>query len=164
MESLQGKLLVAPPDELDPDFVKTVILLIQHSREQAVGVVLNRRTATPVKELWRSVIKKRCDLDQYVNSGGPVPGPPMAIHTNEALSEIEILPGVHYCVKKKHLEQLGRQPHPRVKVFDSHAGWGPGQLEGQIQRRSWRIAPGTVEHVFHREEDLSEEVAKQVGH
>ena len=76
MQSLQGQLLVAPDSEVDPDFAKTVVLLIQHSEAQAVGLVLNRRTAMTAKELWKQVIKKRCDLETHVNCGGPVPGPP----------------------------------------------------------------------------------------
>ncbi len=161
MESLQGKLLVAPPSELDPDFFNTVILLIQHSQQQAVGVVLNRRTDVPIKQLWKSVIKRRCDLDRYVNCGGPVPGPPMVLHTHQPLSEIEVLPGVYYGVKKKTLEQLGQQPDVRMKVFDSHAGWGPGQLEDQIDQGSWQVTPATVQRVFHDEESLWEEVVKR---
>ena len=161
MESLQGKLLVAPPRVLDPDFVRTVILLIQHSAGQAVGVVLNRRTDATVKQLWRSVIEKPCDLEQHVHCGGPVPGPPMAVHTDEALSDIEILPGLHYSVKKKNLEQLGRQPGRPLKIFDSHAGWGPGQLDDQIQQGSWQIADATVQRVFHDEEDLWDRVVKR---
>ena len=161
MQSLQGQLLVAPDSEVDPDFAKTVVLLIQHSEAQAVGLVLNRRTAMTAKELWKQVIKKRCDLETHVNCGGPVPGPPMVIHTHDPVSEIEVLPGVHYCVKKKSLDSLGRLPDVPMKVFDSHAGWGPGQLDEQIEQGAWRVIPATIELVFCDEDKLWDEAAKQ---
>ena len=53
MKSLAGHLLIAPSQERDPDFAGTVILLIQHSEEQAFGVVLNRPTTTTVREVWQ---------------------------------------------------------------------------------------------------------------
>ena len=158
-KSLQGRLLVAPPRQLDPDFAKTVILLIQHSEQQAVGVVLNRPTGRTVKELWQGELKEACDCGRHVNSGGPVPGPLMAVHTCQPLSEIEILPGVYYAVKKKNLDKLVRQTDQRFKVFDSHAGWGPGQLERQIEAGSWLTAPAIVEQVFSDEAGLWEEVS-----
>jgi len=160
-KSLQGHLLAAPPHEFDPDFVKTVILLIQHSQQQAVGVVLNRPTETTVKEYWKSVLKKPCDFDGPMHCGGPVPGPLMAIHCCEANSEIEVLSGVYYSVTKKNLDKLVRQPDLRLKVFDSHAGWGPGQLDQQLDAGAWLSAPATAEHVFSDGEQLWEEVVGQ---
>ena len=53
MKALLGHLLIAPQHERDLDFVGTVILLIQHSEEQAFGVVLNRPTTTTVQQAWR---------------------------------------------------------------------------------------------------------------
>ena len=53
MKSLAGHLLIAPQHERDLDFIRTVILLIQHSEEQALGVVLNRPTTTTVRQVWR---------------------------------------------------------------------------------------------------------------
>ncbi|MBN2477489.1 MAG: YqgE/AlgH family protein [Pirellulales bacterium] len=158
-KSLQGHLLVASPQERDPDFVKAVILLIQHSADQAVGVVLNRPTATTIEQLWSSAMKKRCPCRQPVNAGGPVPGPLMAVHTCQPLAEIEILPSLYYAVQKKNLDKLVRQTDHRFKVFDSHAGWGPGQLEAQIEAGAWLTVPATIEHVFGRVKDLWDDLA-----
>ena len=158
MKSLQGHLLIASPSEFDPDFAKAVILVIQHSPEQAVGLVLNRPTGATVKELWKTSVKKSCDCQRPVYSGGPVPGPLMAVHTCESLARIEILPGVYYAVHKKDLDKLVRQSDHAFKVFDSHAGWGPGQLETWLDQRSWSTMPATVQHVFHDQGDLWEEV------
>jgi len=159
-KSLQGHLLVAPPHQLDPDFVKTVTLLIQHSEQQAVGVVLNRPSSRTISEVWRGLYKKACGCEQNVNSGGPVPGPLMAVHSSEPFSEIEILPGVYYAVTKKNLDKLVRQADQQLKIFDSHAGWGPGQLEQQLAAGDWLSVPSTVDQVFSDDAGLWDEVVR----
>ena len=148
MNSLQGRLLVASPGVTDPDLARTVILLIQHSELQAVGVVLNRPTGTTIRQLWKAELKKSCDFEGIVHCGGPVPGPVMALHDHQPLADLEIRPGVYYTVKKKSLPELVHQQGIVLKVFDSHAGWGPGQLEAQIDRGSWQVAATTAEEIL----------------
>ena len=145
MKTLQGHLLIAPPHERDLDFIRTVILLIQHSEEQAFGVVLNRPTATTLRQQparWR-----RCDDDECVYSGGPVSGPLLALHTDPFLGEIEVLPGVFCSVRKKTAERTVRTPRHPVKVFQSSwlGTWSTRTIPGG---GPWRILPATAEHVF----------------
>ena len=140
--------MVASPGVTDPDLARTVILLIQHSELQAVGIVLNRPTDTTIRQLWKTELKKACDFEGIVHCGGPVPGPVMALHDHKPLADLEVRPGVYYTVKKKSLHELPRQPGIVLKVFDSHAGWGPGQLESQIERGSWQVAPTTAEEIL----------------
>jgi putative transcriptional regulator len=157
MKSLTGHLLVAPPEERDLDFIGTVILLIQHSKEQAFGLILNRPTTTTVKQVWKG--KRRCQCEEVVYSGGPVSGPLMALHSDECLAEIEVLPGVYYSVQAKQLDELFRCPRHPFKVFDSHVGWGPGQVESFLEAGPWRILPATPVQVFHAGPGLWEEVS-----
>jgi len=165
MASLQGHLLVAAPKLTDPDLAKTVVLLIQHSPQQAFGLVVNRpREDTSIKQLWQQEFKKACDCPQAVNSGGPVPGPIMAVHGCEALAEIEVLSGVYYSIKKQDLHKLVRQPDCPMKIFDSHAGWGPGQLEAQLDGELWQVVTATPETVFGADPKLWETlVASDLG-
>jgi putative transcriptional regulator len=158
MTSLAGHLLVAPPHERDLDFIRTVILLVQHSEEQAVGLVLNRPTDTPLKKAWRGRWHGPYNPPTY--GGGPVPGPIMALHTAQVFGELEILPGIYYSVQKGHLERLMEQPPGRLKVFASHAGWGPGQLEQFLAAGPWLVLPATAERVFCQGPGLWEEVSK----
>jgi putative transcriptional regulator len=158
MKSLLGHLLIASPQERDLDFISTVILLIQHSEEQAFGVVVNRPTITTVRQAWNG--NSRCQRDEFVYSGGPVPGPLMALHTNPPLGEIEVMPGVFFSIQKKQLDALVRIPHQPLKMFQSHVGWGPDQLERFLADGPWRTLPATVEHVFHAGPNLWEEVSR----
>jgi putative transcriptional regulator len=152
---LQGHLLIASPEKPDPGFFETVILLVQHSEEQAVGLVLNRPSATTIKEVFAGAY----DGNGHVHSGGPAPGPLMAIHTCKPYGEIEVIAGVYYSVKKKNLEKIIREPDSLQRLFDGHAGWGPGQIEEQIKFGEWQVMPATVEHVFYEEHDLWEKLA-----
>jgi putative transcriptional regulator len=155
MNSLAGQLLIAPDIESDPDFIKTVILLIQHSEQQAVGVVLNRPSGKTIEEAWTG--KRNWKSQQCIYSGGPVPGPLMAVHTCQPLGEIEILSGVYYSVQKKNIEKIAAGSDFLCKIFDSHTGWGPGQLEQWLEEKAFRILPATSESIF----DVSDNVWKQ---
>jgi putative transcriptional regulator len=157
MKMLQGHLLIAPPHERDLDFIRTVILMIQHSEEQAFGVVLNRPSTTTVRQAWQGGAGLRSD-DEVVYSGGPVSGPLMALHTDPSFGEIEVVPGVFYSVRKRRLKELFDAKRHPLKVFQSHLGWGPGQLDRFLADGLWRILPAMSEHVFHVGPGLWEEV------
>jgi len=163
MKSLEAHLLVASPQLLDPNFVKTVVLLIQHTDQGALGVVINRPTSKTVEELWKEVGDAPCDSRQPVHLGGPVSGPLMAVHTDHSLAEVEILPGVFFAARKENLDQLVLQDGQASKVFIGHAGWGPGQLENEIEVGGWLITPATAEYIFYDGDDLWEEVLEQIG-
>ena len=137
MESLEGQLLLASPQLLDPNFVRTVVLLVEHNDNGALGLVINRPTGTTVQELWKQVGESPCESRQPVHLGGPVSGPIMAIHTVNSLAEMEIVEGVFFAMKKQNLDELVRRDE-RFKVFYGQSGWGPGQLEGEIEQGAWR--------------------------
>ena len=158
MKSLDGYLLVASPALVDPNFAKTVVLMIQHNEEGAFGLVLNRPTSKSVKDLWKEVSQSPCDSQQPVHLGGPVSGPLMSIHANEAMEEIGILPGVFFSAKGPSLDELVRQCEHAYKIFVGHAGWSPGQLESEIEAGGWLTTPAKAEYVFYDGEDLWEKV------
>jgi putative transcriptional regulator len=163
MASLEGYLLVAAPQLLDDNFVKTVVLLVQHNDQGALGVVVNRPTSKTVKELWADVGDAPCDSERPVFLGGPVSGPLMAIHGSAAHAEIEILPGMFFAARKQNLDELVVQKDHPLKVFVGHAGWAPGQLEKELELGAWHTTPATVEFVFGEESDLWQRISKQLG-
>jgi putative transcriptional regulator len=157
-QSLAGQLLIAPADLDDPDFVRTVVLVIQHSQEKAFGVIVNRPASRTVREAWSG--KGRPDNGPGLWSGGPVPGPLVALHDDPSLAELEVLSGVYYAVQKKNLEKLLKRPCGLLKMFDGHSGWGPGQLERWIEAGRWVVATATPETVFDSLPGLWERVAR----
>jgi putative transcriptional regulator len=154
MESLEGQLLLASPQLLDPNFAHAVVLLIQHNDDGALGLVLNRPTSKTVRELWQQVGEQACASQQPVYLGGPVSGPLMALHTLDGLAEIEIIQGVFFAAKKPNLDQLVGQHEELYKVFIGHAGWGPGQLESELEQGAWQTTPATPVDVFDEADDL----------
>jgi len=163
MESLKGHLLVASPHLADPNFHRTVVLLVHHSEEGTLGVVLNRRADKTIRELWESVSQTPCETDQHFHLGGPVSGPLMAVHTEKSLAELEIMPGLYFAAQREHIEKLIAQDSKPFRVFVGHSGWSGGQLEGELNEGSWLTTPATVDHVFADESDLWKRVAKQIG-
>ena len=163
MKSLQGHFLVASGHLRDPNFVGTVVLMIRHDEHGALGVVLNRPADKKLKDLWESVSETPCDSDERINLGGPVPGPLMAIHTQQALADDEILPGIYFAAEKDKLELLVARADERFRVFVGHAGWGGGQLEGELEQGAWLTMPATSEYVFYDDTDLWEKVTKKIG-
>ncbi|MGO9113043.1 MAG: YqgE/AlgH family protein [Thermoguttaceae bacterium] len=153
MESLEGQLLLASPQLLDPNFVRTVVLLVQHNDMGALGLVINRPTGKTVQELWKQVGDSPCESQEPVYLGGPVSGPLMAIHTAGELAEVEVVQGLFFAAKKQNLDELVRR-NERFKLFVGHSGWGPGQLEGEIEQGAWRAIPIKLEDVFDATDDL----------
>ena len=81
MKSLKGHFLVASPHLADANFYRSVVLMIQHDEDGAVGLVLNRPTDNTIAEVWEMISESPCDVQGCVSIGGPVAGPLMALHT-----------------------------------------------------------------------------------
>jgi len=162
MESLTGHFLVASPQLGDPNFLRTVVLLIQHTDQGALGVVLNRPTSKTVAELWDEVAEAPCESDGPVHLGGPVPGPIMSLHTNQFFAEIEILPGLFFAAQKSNLDSLVLHKDDPLRIFLGHAGWGPGQLENELKEGAWQTMPAKIEYIFHDASDLWEVVRRDL--
>ena len=162
MDSLEGHFLFSSPHLLDANFVRTVVLLIEHNEQGALGVVLNRPTSKTVKELWKEVGQSPCRNESPVYLGGPVAGPLMALHTAGSLAEIEVVPGVFFAAKKKNLDALVLEENEKVRVFVGHAGWGPGQLESELEAGAWLPMPASGEYVFYEGADLWDQGSKKL--
>src|SRR5687767_11112387 len=100
MTSLQGQLLIASPKLVDPNFFHTVILLVQHNDEGALGLVLNRPLRTTVKEMWREVAEdEECEVEGPLHQGGPCEGALMVVHADAAEAEAQVTDGVYFCMR-----------------------------------------------------------------
>src|SRR5437868_3759018 len=128
MPSLQGHLLVASPKLADPNFFRAVVLLVRHSEEGAFGLVLNRPSNTPLKDVWSEVSEMPCTTEAVIQHGGPCNGPLMAIHKEEFLAESEVMPNVYFAAAKDKLEHLALKASDAARFYAGYAGWTAGQL------------------------------------
>lgn len=161
MNSLKGHLLIAAPSLITPFFTRTVILMLDHSEDGALGVVLNRTTDATVSDIAAQVLDEPFEWDAPIRLGGPVPGPLMAIHGVEDLADREVIPGVFSSVEVEKVQALiRRRPDPSL-IVANYSGWGPGQLEGEFDVDSWVTLPATPELIFwDGPEDLWDVVVK----
>ncbi|MGA2616088.1 MAG: YqgE/AlgH family protein [Thermoguttaceae bacterium] len=161
MMSLQGRFLVAAPHQLDPNFSEAVILVVQHADRGALGVMVNRpRDRQEVISRQRST-RPRWPAGPRLYFGGPVTGPRMAVHTDELFSEIEVLPGVFFAGRKKNVLALTRSRERPCKLFTGYAGWGPGQLEHEVEHGIWRATAATAAEIFSSGDNLWERLLRQ---
>lgn len=163
MKSLAGKLLVASPQLQDPNFAQTVVLMIQHEEQGAFGVVLNRPGDKTVDEVWELVGKEPCGCEKLVHVGGPVPGPLIALHTEEDLSDQQVLPGLYVTAQASAFDELLQQPEESFRIYSGHAGWGAGQLEGELQISGWLSSDASPSDVFSDHENLWRQVTSRIG-
>lgn len=148
MNSLKGHLLIASPSLVTPFFSQTVILMLEHGPDGALGLVLNRPTEATVADIAEQVLGGPLDWDKPIVLGGPVSGPLMMLHTIEDLADGEVLPGVFSTVEADKVRQLlVARAEPSVVVVN-YSGWGPGQLEGEFDVESWLTLAATPEYVF----------------
>jgi putative transcriptional regulator len=164
VKSLKSHLLVAAPSLLTPFFTRTVILMLEHNEEGAVGVVLNRPTEATLTDVAEQVFQEPFDWAKPINLGGPVPGPLLVLHTLEGLADQEVLTGIYSTAAAEKVEQIVRQKAEPSLIVANYAGWGPGQLEGEMREDAWLTAPARAELVFwDGAADLWDVVVKAIG-
>ncbi len=162
MKSLQGFLLVASPALADPNFRKTVVLIVRHNEEEgALGLVLNRQTETTIRELWQRIGQEGNPSDAPLSLGGPCEGPLMALHADSAAAELEIVPGLYFTTCSSQLQVLAEQPPTNVRFFFGYSGWGARQLEAELASGAWTVEPAGSKHVFGATQGLWERATSE---
>jgi putative transcriptional regulator len=152
MDSVRGQLLVAGPALLDPNFWRTVVLIVEHNEDGALGLVLNRPSETSVGEAVPQ-LTELLDPAQALFIGGPVQ--PSAVIV---LAEFED-PTDAALIAFDDVGVLGTGPSEEQlsvgiragRAFLGHAGWGPGQLDGELERGDWILEPAKLEDAFSSE-------------
>jgi putative transcriptional regulator len=163
MKSLQGHLLVASPQLTHSMFSQTVVLLLHHSDQGAFGLVLNRPIEQTVAQLWSKVSDQPAPSEQRLHMGGPVQGPVVALHQQDALGEVEIPPGIFLAADKGHLDTLVHQSDSPYRLYIGHAGWTEGQLEAELAQGVWLTLRAKSEHVFSEDDDLWRHALQEIG-
>jgi putative transcriptional regulator len=148
MTSLQGRFLVASPHLCDPNFFRSVVLIVQHGDDGAFGLLLNRPLEQTVQDIWELRGETLCDCEARLYVGGPVEAPLVALHNSRAHSDEEVLAGVHLTTRPDSLDVLVRNPPDQFRVFTGYSGWGSGQLDDEVEVGGWLKADASPTDVF----------------
>jgi len=158
---LAGKLLIAMPGMGDMRFARSVILICAHSPESAMGLIVNR----PSRELRFSGVVEHLGIAEgdppreiRVHFGGPVErGRGFVLHSDDWAGDdasMEVPGGLRLTGTLDILQALVRGTGPESVLFAlGYAGWGPGQLEGEIARNDWLVADAPPDLVFDVPDD-----------
>jgi putative transcriptional regulator len=165
MESLRGQLLVASPTLIDPNFLRTVVLITEHTDDGEMGIVLNRPSTATVEEaapeLEALVVPED---DVYI--GGPVQPTAIVVVADFQRPDdagVPIFSTVGFVAAGSEPSAV-EATSTQARVFAGFAGWAPGQLEGEIERDDWFLEPARVGDVFTPDpEDLWSEVLDRKG-
>ena len=162
-EDLAGRLLVATPMLGDPNFRRTVVLVVEHEAEQGtLGVVLNRPTKVPVGQVLEPWTELATD-PSVVFTGGPVsPNSALALAhvpgTDEPVGW-HPLEGGRPEVARLGLVDLDAPPGllaaaiVSLRVYAGYAGWSSGQLQAEIEEGAWYVLTAQPGDVFAQEPD-----------
>jgi putative transcriptional regulator len=153
--SLAGRLLVAVPELADPNFARTVVLMVLHNGEGAFGLVVNRRWGTaPLGQFLREMGRDPGEAEREVEFfyGGPVePGIGFVTHgadyaieaTRDVTAELRVTSDPAIL-----MDILNGKGPARALITLGYAGWAPGQLEGELLRKDWLTLPATPDLVL----------------
>ena len=173
VQSLQGQFLLAMPSMGDPRFLRGVVYIVAHDSEGAMGFVINKRAeglslGDILKDMPETVAKTGLvNLPVYV--GGPVQNDRgFVLHTSDyekthnTLSQelpIALTQSADVLVDAAH----GRGPE-KMRLFLGYAGWGPGQIEGELQDNAWLVCDANIAEIFtSQSDDLYEKCVAAMG-
>ncbi len=148
-------ILVVARDELpDPYFADSVVLVLNNLGDSPAGIIINHPTRIPVAELFPD-LKNLTRLPDVIYFGGPVEVSSVwflfrAARPPEKNTAIEAFEGVYLSGSRELLLKLLTRERPMegLKIFVGHAGWGPGQLEGEVARGDWKLEHAEAAAIF----------------
>jgi len=162
MDSLVGQFLIAVPQLADPNFRQSVVLVVRHDDDGALGLIVNRPAPLPFHKVWEKISSEPCPIEAPLFVGGPCGGPLMALHSEPMQSEIGILPGIHFTADIQQIRSLLEHAADPVRLFGGYAGWGPGQLEGELAAGGWYAVDASEEQLFGPPDELWDELLHTV--
>jgi putative transcriptional regulator len=162
--SLKGRLLVATPALFDPNFRRVVVLVGEHGEEGAMGLVLNRPTEVTVGEAVPPLAVVTGG-ESLVHVGGPVQPEAVLVLAEfaDAAAATLIVGDVGFASSDDDLEALAAATR-RARVFAGYSGWGPGQLEAELEEESWLVeAVDGIDLFPGADDDLFASVLRRKG-
>jgi putative transcriptional regulator len=170
-DSISSSLLVAMPQLGDPNFRRSVVQLVHHDAEGAFGLVVNRKSELTAREICADHDIQWAGRDPgAVGFGGPVQqetgwlllgedGP------DELAGASPIADGIRFApATLDALRCLAPSPPQPLRLYLGYAGWGPGQLEAELEQDSWIVEPALPGDVFVADADgLWSDVLRRKG-
>jgi putative transcriptional regulator len=158
-DSLRGELLIAAP-LLTDYFHRTVVLVVEHGEEGAMGLVLNRPSESSVGEAVPSLAGV-VDDDELVHAGGPVQPDSVIVLGDFEQPE---LAGTLVTASVGLLDpDRADADLRRARVFAGYAGWAPGQLEMELSEEAWIVEPAAPDDPFSEGDLWSDTLLRKGG-
>jgi putative transcriptional regulator len=151
----KGRFLVATERMGDPRFAEAVILLVEHGRGGATGLIINRPTEMKLSEVLPDLGTPAVP-DRPVYFGGPVDVTRLSIliqSEGEPVDAARVFGNVYATGSRKSLEQLlsGEADSGTFRIYAGYAGWAPQQLEREITAGAWHVTEADTASVFVKE-------------
>lgn len=161
-ESLEGYFLISETELMDPNFFRTVVLILQHNEDGAFGLVVNRQAEASLADaLPQFEGTEAGELPIYV--GGPVEQQYLFVlrtpssHLQNSENALSPVQGVTFEPATEPLIEFLQEEWPAmpeserlaIRLYAGCAGWGPGQLENELEQGAWIVHPATSEIVFY---------------
>ena len=163
MNSITGHFLVASPYLPDGNFFRSVVLMVQHNDEGALGLVLNRPVDKRLSEVWEMATGNPCDTSEPLYLGGPCEGPLMCLHRQMQFSEEIVLEDLFFTTDRDNLTGVVNHGEGEFRVFSGYSGWGGGQLDAELEAGGWMTTPATSELVLGDPTDLWKKLTSDIG-
>lgn len=145
-------LLVARPELRDPNFGDSVVLVMNNIAVAPKGIIVNRPTRISVSSVFPD-LKHLARIEDKVYFGGPVELSSVSFlfrATTAPENAVAVLDGVYLSMDGELLHKLLRRDRPMegLRIYMGYSGWAPGQLEAEIARGSWKLAPAEAAAIF----------------
>lgn len=153
--SLKGRLLLDGGKLGGGYFQRTVVLVCEHDRQGAFGLVLNRPSENRLADVFPQELPERLRIETLFGGGPVQPAAMSYLHADRFLGEPSVIENLQVGHDLERLIELGESwsPDMRLRVFAGYAGWSPGQLDDEMRRNSWLTVPATLDLVFHTPAD-----------
>ena len=153
---LTGEFLIAMPGMMDLRFQQSLVYLCEHSDKGAMGLIVNK----PAADISFDELLEQLEIKSTVETGsvdvyfgGPVEtGRGFVLHTGDYASDLRTMQVAENIALTPTLDVLediatGKGPKQAMMML-GYAGWGPGQLEGELAQNGWLTTPGSAELIF----------------
>ena len=150
---LTGRFLIASPHLPDSNFSRTVVFMVEHHEEGALGLILNKPTNAKLADIWKYVDgtplqDMTTEVSKCLRLGGPVEGHIMCLHSHSFSGDTEVIDGVYLATDPEQIRDIIGFDDVFSHVYWGYAGWGAGQLERELKVGGWLTGDASAALVF----------------